>query len=393
MLQYPLPHNETERLAALYKTGLLDSQDDPDFNDIALLASNICKTPVALITMVAADRVWFKAKVGTEDNQVSRRFSFCTHTIAGDDLLIVEDATGDERFYDNPLITGELQIKYYAGQPIVTTDGYRLGTLCVMDQVSRQLDEVQKTGLRVLAELVAQMIELRNRNGELKTLNDLMHRIATVTVSDTKGPVTALQTIILMNSTIHLTKQDLQAVLPIADRQLKSTLELLNNLVEWGKLQIDKHETVDTPFSLSDIVSACFEEFKSNAGNKGNTLVNDVPSGIKIKVDDNAIRFILRNLVNNSIKFTSNGVVSVGYNRQDNEHHIIIKDTGIGMVPLNQDFSRGIPNYTKRPGTNKEKGSGLGLVLIGEQLRAMKGSMYIESKPGEGTVVIVSLPE
>src|SRR3954470_4284503 len=123
-MQAPVPDNETDRLAALYALDILDSPPEQDFDDIVKLATGACGTPMALVTLIDSDRQWFKARVGTDLTETSREISFCSHAILGRDLLVVPDATKDARFADNPCVDRADGIRFYAGAPLITTDGY-----------------------------------------------------------------------------------------------------------------------------------------------------------------------------------------------------------------------------------------------------------------------------
>ncbi len=162
-----LPAKEAERLQALRETGILDTQPEAEFDDVAALAATICATPIALISLVDRARQWFKARVGLAAIETPRDISFCAHAIHGSDLMIVADAAGDERFFDNPLVTARPPMQFYAGMPLVTSDGHALGTLCVIDAVPRSLTEAQKTALRILGRQVSIQLELRRATREL----------------------------------------------------------------------------------------------------------------------------------------------------------------------------------------------------------------------------------
>ena len=158
---------ETQRLRVLWQYDVLDSVPEEVFDDLTELAARICEAPIALITLVDEDRQWFKSKVGVSISETSRDISFCGHAIGQHDLFIVADATKDERFAHNPLVTSDPQIRFYAGAPLITPDGHALGTLCVIDKVPRELRPDQKTALRVLARHVMTQLELRRRSHEL----------------------------------------------------------------------------------------------------------------------------------------------------------------------------------------------------------------------------------
>jgi len=160
--------NETARLAALRRYRILDTQPERGFDDLTMLASQICGTPIALITLVDADRQWFKSRVGLTIAETSRAVSFCAHAIQQPDLFIIPDATRDVRFRDNPFVTGEAHVRFYAGAPLLTPDGHALGTLCVIDRVSRTLTPEQVEALEALRRLAQSQLELRLNLGELE---------------------------------------------------------------------------------------------------------------------------------------------------------------------------------------------------------------------------------
>lgn len=168
----PIPANEAKRLKVLWQYEVLDTVPEAVFDDLAELAGDICETPFALISLVDESRQWFKSKVGLATSETTRDISFCAHAILQPDLFIVPDATKDERFKDSPLVVGEPRIRFYAGAPLITPDGYALGALCILDTVSRELTASQKKALRVLARLAVTQLELRRHSKELAKARD-----------------------------------------------------------------------------------------------------------------------------------------------------------------------------------------------------------------------------
>jgi anti-sigma regulatory factor (Ser/Thr protein kinase) len=155
------PHDEQSRLATLHRYRILDTEPEQRFDDLALLASQICGVPMALITLVDADRQWFKSRVGMSDTETPRSISFCAHAMLEPNIFLVPDALEDERFRNNPLVTGDPHIRFYAGTSLVSREGQPLGALCVADHVPRKLTDDQMAALDALRRQVQAQLELR----------------------------------------------------------------------------------------------------------------------------------------------------------------------------------------------------------------------------------------
>src|SRR6266478_2446832 len=178
-MKTPSPKNEKKRLEVLWQYEVLDTVPEQVFDDLTELAASICGAPIALITLVDENRQWFKSRVGITVNETSRDVSFCGHAIMQQELFIVPDATKDDRFAQNPLVTSDPKIRFYAGAPLITPDGHALGTLCVIDKVPRTLRPDQKRALQILSRHVISQLELRRRSRELLHIHKECEQIKT----------------------------------------------------------------------------------------------------------------------------------------------------------------------------------------------------------------------
>jgi GAF domain-containing protein len=187
--------NDAARVSAVQKYAILDSEPEQAFDDLTLLASYVCKTPIALISLIDEDRQWFKSKVGISATETSRDIAFCSTAIQQPDVFVVPDTLQDERFRTNPLVVSEPNIRFYAGAPLINEDGYALGTLCVIDRAPRNLAVDQEAALKALSRLVLMQLEFRRnlillkealsdrtreeheRERELKRVQDTLTRV------------------------------------------------------------------------------------------------------------------------------------------------------------------------------------------------------------------------
>lgn len=206
------PPDEAARQRALDELHILDTPAEQEFDDITLLASFICGTPIALISLVDKDRQWFKSRVGLDIPETPRDISLCAHAILGDDIFEVTDAAADERFKDNPVVTGDLHLRFYAGVPLKTSDDHNVGTLCVIDREPRRLNESQRAALKALGRQIMRLVELRKST---RLQADLRRKLASET---------ALNRAIVENAGAAIISTDLDATIrtfnPEAERML-----------------------------------------------------------------------------------------------------------------------------------------------------------------------------
>ena len=243
----PIPLDEPSRLLALQSFDIMDSGQDPRYDDLTLLAARICHAPMALIALLDADRQWFKSKVGFDGTGTPRDLSFCAHAIVEpNQVLTVADATLDGRFANSPYVTGDPHVRFYAGAPLVSADGHALGTLCVMDRMPRQLEPDQKEALLALSRQVMVLMEERRTSAALReamqalTRSEALFRergkaeFLTMVSHELRTPVTALRGAlgILAAGAAGELPPKAQALAALADRNADRLHRLVNDILD-----------------------------------------------------------------------------------------------------------------------------------------------------------------
>lgn len=406
-MQYPpIPENESGRLLELYRYEILNTQAEEDFDDIVKLASEICQVPISTITLIDAHRQWHKAKLGIDGDEADRNITFCAHTILQDDLMEVPDAQNDIRFSDNPLVLSDPHIRFYAGMPLYSSGGYKIGTLCVIDRVPRKLTENQAFALRVLAGQVIKLFDLRLKNREIEAQNKfiqeqqvkltelgtIQNKIISIISHDIRGPIASLQSILSLRRQKMMTADEATALMETAETQISQTLGLLSSLVEWAATLRNSGNTTIKALNLHELVSEEIKSLYFAMQAKQNMPLVQVPESMAVLADRNMLRFIIRNLLSNANKFTEQGTITITAQLLQEKIKISISDTGTGM---STDISSQLfqpEKRTSRPGTRKEAGSGVGLLLSNEFAVKMGTALSVFSEPGKGSCFYLSLP-
>ena len=177
MVKAPIPANEAQRHLDLLSYHILDSEEEQDYNDLIELAAHVCDCPVALVSFVDTNRQWFKAKLNLQEKEKSRETSFCGHVIMTDEVMVVKDAAKDKRFADNPDVAGGLNIQFYAGAPIISEAGNKLGTVCVIDNTpKKEFGEKEQKALKIISAQVSKLLELRMKNKIVKQQSEAISK-------------------------------------------------------------------------------------------------------------------------------------------------------------------------------------------------------------------------
>jgi len=395
-----IPPNDQQRLKELYSYEILDTEPEDEYNDIVLLAASIAKTPIATISFIDQEREWFKAKIGLEQNSFPREFSISSYFLAQRDTFFeVADTNAEERFSDNPLVTGNPNIRFVAGIRLLNKTGLAIGVLSIMDTETHELDEGQIVFFKTLARQVIKLLDQKQLNKQLQQQREkleqqmeLQNRILSIIAHDVRNPVGAVKSIIELSGKKLLSKQDSAALMQMAAKQIDGTVELLNNLVDWGSMQMKGKGFESEKIHLYTLISNMYKSFEVMASLKSNILANLVDDDLFINSDINALRFILRNLISNANKFTKDGVITVCASTEKDMILLSVSDNGVGMDAETTGHILDGEQNESSAGTLNEKGSGLGLILTRDYIEMLGGSISVESELGKGTSVYMRFP-
>jgi len=393
--------NETERLAELLRYDILDTPNDRDFDEIVQLASFLCNAEIALISLIDDRRQWFKAKVGLTAQETPREIAFCSHAIQGDELFEIPDAKEDERFCNNPLVTKDPSIRFYAGQPLRSMAGYKLGTLCVIDRYPRELTESQRFILKILGKQVEHLLELKMRVQELddsyqlvqeqkaalERINQLKDRILAVLVHDLRNPLSALQGVLNLFDDQMITPDVAAQLINSLRQNFTDTQNQIDSVLEWITLQNEGKSVFWKCFSVNSVLEKSLTWVRELAESKRIQLNCVAPSDLWIQSDEKIIELVLRNLLGNAIKFTVTGgqITLFASIENDSKIRLGVTDTGIGIDEITTKKILDQSLRFSSLGTAREKGSGLGLMLCQTYLIEINTSLEVKSQAGKGS--------
>jgi signal transduction histidine kinase len=398
-MKAPLPDNEIDRLTALYALDILDSPAEQDFDDIVKLASNVCDAPMSLVSLLDSDRQWSKARVGTELAETSRDISFCAHAVLGRDLLVVPDATKDARFADNPMVDQEGGVRFYAGAPLITTDGYALGTLCVLDREPRRLDVEQLQALRALARQVTSQIELRrhaialaNTTARLQELERRKDDLANLVGGDLRAPLRLISAYLeKLGDTGHHDAEMAELVGRATAGHIRGFLDLMQHLTSMADAGFGSESLHMRQIDLTRITQRAVEAVRPIANTKQIWILNQAggPS-LPIIADPVRLEQVLTHLLFAAVKYTpSGGRVRIGTEIESGPTvRLDDMDMPDGLRPdlFPHLFYGAIANPTTVPGPDR------GLAVAKKILDAHHATVALSDRPGDGTSLHVVFP-
>ncbi|MGJ8640421.1 MAG: GAF domain-containing sensor histidine kinase [Opitutaceae bacterium] len=397
----PAPFNESVRQKVLKDMEILDTPSEHSYDELVELVAQICDAPIALISLGDKSGHWLKAKIGLDPEQSVREAPFCAYCMIGDGVFEVRDTLEDERFSNNPFVTSEPNIRFYAGAPIYAGEGLPLGTLCVMDRKPRELSEFQRSALLILSKQVAAKLELRlshkqtvKKHAELQVAHKSLKSLFQVIAHDLRSPFNGLLGIteLLARDFDSIPDGDVQRLLNTLNKSASETFVMLENLLEWSNVELGSMRYQPQVLPLKDLVQDAISILSTMSERKDIRLVLDLPDDMRVLADEAMIASVLRNLTSNAIKFTpSRGTISISAQAREGRLMISISDSGVGMTIEQVQEVMAARKVESVLGTRGERGSGVGLMLIHEFLAQHDSKLHVKSIIGGGTVTSFEL--
>lgn len=385
-----IPSNEALRLQKLYEYQVLDTHSEDTFDKIALLASQIFNTPSAFVTFVDENRVYFKANIGNfQATEVSREDSLCSLAILDDKITVFRDTHNSPGLMESPLVSGTDGIRFYAGAPLKSPEGYSMGTVCVIDNIPREVTENQMEMLRTLSDIVMNKLESRLRyNNIIKSQNDLMG----IALHEIKNPLASIS---LANDILKL---DTSKTPKMTEMIKRCVLTIQNKLADLLKLSEDEEKEQKLSIEeadLKEMLDRLVNNFELLANKKNQIIELTIEDSLpKISIDKTKISDVLHNLLSNAIKYSySNSTIKIIAKKIDDFVEIEFKDQGQGLNDEDADkLFKKFAKLSSKP-TGKESSNGLGLSICKSLVELHKGQIFAKS-PGKelGTSFFISLP-
>ncbi len=393
--QFPkisLPENEQERLLKLHAYDILDTPSENTFDKIAILAAQIFNTPIAQVTFVDQDRVFFKTNISPlKATEIDRKDSFCSVAILKEEVTLIENMLDVPELINNPFVTMENGVRFYAGAPLKTSEGHQLGTLCVIDTQPREVTVDQIKMLETLSSIVMDELELRLASRKaIRVQNDMMNRI----VHDLKNPNT---TIALSAELIKRKSTDSKTVLDFAERISQSAnrvLSSLNNLLDISQVESGNLELKLEEVKISDLLQIVKKNFDLSASKKDQAIIINCNCETLILIDVARMQEAFENLLSNAIKYSESGTsIHINVSSKENGLTIEFKDQGQGLTE--EDMAKLFMKFAKLSAipTGKEHSNGLGLSIVKMLVELHQGKVWAFSDgKDKGTSFFIFIP-
>jgi two-component system, sensor histidine kinase len=389
---FPVPHDEPERLASLTGSRLLEESGNPRFDRLVRLASELTQTPIALVTLLDDHLQHLFAAQGLSRGTMPREDAFCTYTILQDDVFVVEDATQDARFADNPLVTGEQEIRFYAGAPLRASDGHYVGAVCVLDRTPRSLDDRGRQLLLDLAAIAAEELRTRRLVEEHAAVAAERDRLIRTLAHDLRSPLGGIAGLAeLLGEEVESGSEAqllVQAISDSASAALNVASATLARMVE----PHDPGLTRTQPVDLAALAEEVAVVHQPAAAAKRQRIVVEGTAAVT-SGDPVRLHHALANLVSNALKFSPpNTTITLHTGVTDGQASVSVQDEGPGLGDVNP--SRLFEPFEKGPArpTDGEPSTGLGLSIVRDLARLHGGDVQAETAATGGARFTVTLP-
>jgi len=393
-----VPDNEIERLSDLKSYHILDTLSETEYDNLTQIASEICNTPISLISLIDENRQWFKSAQGLDAKETPREYAFCGHAInKPDEVLIVEDSRKDDRFKDNPLVTDDPKVIFYAGVPLITEKGFPLGTLCVIDNEPKHLNKNQINSLSALSNQAMQLIELRKKTrllnetlANLEQRNEELHNFAFTAAHDLKSPLNNISGLLEMFNDSFASSVGKEGSVIL--EHIKDSTENLRNLISSLLKYSQNNKLLKKDKTFID-VKKLEADIRSLFSNTDGTMISFKSEIDELYANKTAIIQILINLISNSIKYNDKDStqVEIGISENKDDYMFYVEDNGPGIDMEQRDKIFKIFTVLKSSDKFGKRGNGIGLATVKKLVLAFGGSIDIESKKGLGSKFIFNI--
>ncbi len=394
MIPAQLPDNEVRRQRILDEYKIVNTEKESDFDEITKLASEICESPISLISLVDADRQWFKSAHGLSITETPRTLSFCAHAIHNDSMFVVEDARKDIRFHDSPLVTSDPNIVFYAGIPLINDEGFSLGTLCVIDIKTKQLNEFQEKALKTLSRQVVKLLELKKLNYKLITKNnilkesyDQLEHFSNVVSHDIKSPLNNIIGLTDLLKDEHCGIKNPEANMYIdlikeSSKKIKEYIDAILVSYKNGVMSPDDKEF----FYLNSVLKSGVQLL-----NPKNEFEINLPENIEIFNYKSLFEQIFINLISNAIKYNDKPkvIIDITVLVEEGFFTIVVKDNGIGIENDKLQDIFGMFVTLGKIDRFNNTGTGIGLSGVKNLMSRTEGEISVKSTVDVGTKFIL----
>lgn len=408
MAEAPIPDNEEERLRALYRYDLLDRDVDDIFNTIIRIAADVCDVDICVIALIDRDRQFFLARHGMKPRETPRAIAFCAHAILEpDNTFEINDATKDPRFQDNPLVTGEIGVRFYVAQPLTTEEGLAIGGLCLIGRKPKSLNDMQRQTLINLRDVIMTMFEARRKTteatnsllkakeaaeiaNEAKTdfINTINHELRTPLTS-LLGPIG-----LLLGGASGKLPDEAQSLLKVAYRNGEHLSMLIADMLDIQKIDANIMKYNIQPHDIRELIRIAVDSHQHYARRFNADLqLTKCPDNVLVPVDPVRFHQVMTNLISNACKHSpEEGRIEVSASPLKDKIVISVSDQGPGIPDNFKDRLFDKFTQAKCLVNQQHAGTGLGLSISREIIERHGGSINYQNNPGNGVTFTITLP-